>query len=67
MGFGTWRGLAGGRLEKPGSGFDRKIADRFQHENRSPIFPEQFLIGIMIAITIWKSLIDFKIKIADRF
>jgi hypothetical protein len=49
------------------AGFDRKIADRIQHENRSPIFPERFLIGIVIAITIRESLIDFKMKIGDRF
>jgi hypothetical protein len=67
MGSGTWRGRAVVRLEKWGSDFDPRIADRFQHENRSPIFPEQFLIGIAIAITIWKSLIDFKMKIAIRF
>jgi hypothetical protein len=65
--LGTWRGLSGGRLEKPGSDFDPEIADRIQHENRSAIFPERFLIGIAIAITIRKSLIGFKMKIADRF
>ena len=36
------------------------IADRFRNENRSAIFPERFLIGIAIAVTIRKSLIDFK-------
>jgi hypothetical protein len=66
---GVWdvAGTGRGQWEKPGPGFDRKIADRFQHENRSPFFPEKFLIGILIAITIRKSLIDFKMKNADRF
>jgi len=54
-------------IGKMGSGFDLKIADRIQHENRSPIFPERFLIGIAIAITIRKSLTDFDLQIADRF
>jgi len=43
------------------------IATRFSDQNRSAIFPERFLIAIMIAITILKSLIDFKMKIGDRF
>jgi hypothetical protein len=60
-------GTGRGPIGKTGSGFDRKIADRIQNENRSPIFPERFLIGITIAITIWKSLIDFEMKIGDRF
>jgi hypothetical protein len=32
--------------------FDPEIADRFRNENRSAIFPERFLIGIVIAIAI---------------
>jgi len=68
-GEGVWdvAGTGGGLLEKTGPDFDRKIADQIQHENRSPFFPEWFLIGIAIAISIRKSLIDFKMKIADRF
>jgi hypothetical protein len=56
-----------GDWKKTRSGFDPEIADRIQNENRSPFFPVRFLIGIMIAITIRKSLIDFKMKNADRF
>jgi hypothetical protein len=41
-------------------------ADRFPDQNRSPIFPERFLIAIMIAIAGSKSLTDFKMQIADR-
>jgi hypothetical protein len=35
---------------KTGIRFDLKIADRFRNENRGPIFPERFLIAIVIAI-----------------
>jgi hypothetical protein len=45
---------------QPRSGFHIKIADRFPDQNRIAIFPERFSIAIVIAITISKSLIDFK-------
>jgi hypothetical protein len=51
MGLGTWRGVAGKRFKNSRSDFNLKIADRFHHENRSPIFPERFLIGITIAFS----------------
>jgi len=60
-------GIFRGEIGKTRSVFDPEIADRFLYENRSPFFPEKFLIGIAIAITIRKSLIDFKMKIAIRF
>jgi len=60
-------GTGASRLEKMRSDFDLKIADRFQNENRFPIFPEWFLIGITIAIEKINSGSDFKMKIADRF
>jgi hypothetical protein len=45
--------------ELPGS--SRKWVSKYPlNENRSPIFPERILIGIAIAITIRKLLIDFK-------
>jgi len=37
---------------KTGSDFDPEIADRFRNENRWLIFPECFLIAIVIAIAI---------------
>jgi hypothetical protein len=40
--------------------FSGKTGTRFCVQNRSPIFPKRFSIAIMIAITISKSLIDFK-------
>jgi hypothetical protein len=46
--------------------FDPENADRFPDQNWNAIFPERFLIAIVIAIAILKSLIDFKMKIADR-
>jgi hypothetical protein len=47
--------------------FRTKIADRIQHENRSPFFPERFLIGIAIAIEKINSGSDFDPEITDRF
>jgi len=44
----------------PGIGFFGKTGIRFSDQNRCSIFPERFLIAIMIAIAISKSLIDFK-------
>jgi hypothetical protein len=41
-------GLSG----KTRSDINPEIADRFQSQNRSPIFPERFLIAIVIAIGI---------------
>ena len=69
---GAWRGVVG---EVAGTGgdyksfinFDPEIADRIQKKNRSPIFPERILIGIMIAIEKINSGSDFKMKIAIRF
>jgi hypothetical protein len=46
--------------------FVGKTGIRFSHENRSAIFPERFLIAIVIAIAISKSGSDFQMKIADR-
>jgi len=46
--------------EKPGSGFDPEIADRFLFEHRSLIFPEQFSIAIMIALENFQSKSDEK-------
>jgi hypothetical protein len=44
-------------------GSSRKWVSKYPlNENRSPIFPERFLIGIAIAITIRKSLIDFQMR-----
>jgi len=42
--------------------FAGKIADRFTNENRSPIFPDWFSIGIVIAIAISKSGSDLKME-----
>jgi hypothetical protein len=47
--------------------FAGKIAYRFTNENRSLFFPNQFSIGITIAIAISESGSDLKTKIADRF
>jgi hypothetical protein len=52
---------------KSGIDFDLKFADRFLYQNRIAIDPDNFLIAIMGAITIWNSLIDLEIKIGDRF
>jgi hypothetical protein len=51
---------------KIGIDFEIKIADRFRNENRSAIFPEQFLIAIVIANGIKKSGSGLKMEIADR-
>jgi hypothetical protein len=37
------------------TGFDPEIPDRFRSENRSAIFPERFLIAIIIAVRIFQS------------
>jgi hypothetical protein len=68
-----------------GTGRDdyKKNGIRFQNENRTPIFLDYFLIGLMIAIKknfgtrfengnrdpvlIRKSLIDFRTRIGSRF
>jgi len=47
--------------------FDPEIADRFRNKNRSAIFPERISIGIVIAILILKSLIEFEMKNDHRF
>jgi hypothetical protein len=52
---------------KSGIGFDLKIADRFLYQNRIAIDPDYFLIAIIGAIAIGKSLIDLEIKNRDRF
>jgi len=41
-----------------------KIGDRFSYENRDPILCS---VCIFIPETIFQSLIDFKMKNADRF
>jgi len=46
--------------EKPGSGFDPEIADRFLFEHRSLIFPEYFSIAIGIALENFQSKSDEK-------
>jgi len=43
-----------------------KIADRFPDQNRIAIFLQRFSIAIVIAIGVSKSLIDLKMKTADR-
>ena len=47
--------------------FSGKTGILFPDQNRSPVFPERFLIAIMIAIAVSKSLIDFRTKIGIRF
>ena len=44
--------------------FDLKIADRFSYENRIPISRS---VGVVAVQTGFQSLIDFKMKNADRF
>jgi len=40
--------------------FSGRTGIRFSDQNRSPIFPDWFSIAIVIAISVSKSLIDFK-------